>query len=187
MTLKRRDFLRSAMALLGTLVVPRIVRSEVYLDVAQAQELLFPGERLRKVDVSMSRDQKRAVEQASRERVRHLDLQVWRADGGGWFLVDEVIGKHEFITWAIALEPTGAVRGLEVMSYRETYGYEIRIPRWRAQFHGKTVADPVKVDEDIRNISGATLSCVHITDGVRRMLHTYDLVLRPLERQASLR
>ncbi len=35
----------------------------------------------------------------------------------------------------------------------------------------------LKLTEDIQNISGATLSSKHITDGVRRLLATYDLVL----------
>jgi len=29
----------------------------------------------------------------------------------------------------------------------------------------------------IRNISGASLSCRHVTDGVRRLLSTYAIVL----------
>ena len=43
----------------------------------------------------------------------------------------------------------------------------------------------MKIDKDIENISGATLSCVHLTDGVRRILHTYDLVLRALGRDPA--
>ena len=56
----------------------------------------------------------------------------------------------------------------------------MKYPKWRAQFHGKTTAQPVEIDADIKNISGATLSCVHITDGVRRLLHTHALVLKNL-------
>ncbi len=39
------------------------------------------------------------------------------------------------------------------------------------------MAPPLKLTEDIQNISGATLSSKHITDGVRRLLATYELVL----------
>jgi hypothetical protein len=178
---RRRTFLGSAVGLFAALVVPRVVRSEDYLSVEQAQALLFPGQSLRRLAVRLTPEQKKAIEKASGERVRKPELEVWRSADGGWFLVDEVIGKHEFITWAIALDAAGAVLGLEVLSYRETYGYEIRRPEWRAQFHGKTAAAPVKIDEDIQNISGATLSCVHITDGVRRILQTHALVLRGLD------
>ena len=111
-------------------------------------------------------------------RVLHDDQQVWRVSGGGWFIVDEVVGKHEFITYAVGLNANGSVKQIEVMDYRETYGGEIRNENWRAQFVGKTSQSPLKLDRDIKNISGATLSCRHITDGVKRLLAFYDIALK---------
>jgi Na+-translocating ferredoxin:NAD+ oxidoreductase RnfG subunit len=103
-----------------------------------------------------------------------------RKDGAteGWLIVDQVIGKAEAITYALALDAHGAVTRLEVLEYRETHGGEIRLAPWRRQFVGKTSADPVRLDADIRNISGATLSCRHVTDGVRRLLSLYAHVLK---------
>ena len=46
----------------------------------------------------------------------------------------------------------------------------MRLPAWRKQFVGKGAASAIKVGEDIANISGATLSCTHVTDGVRRIV-----------------
>ena len=96
----------------------------------------------------------------------------------GWLLVDQVIGKAEAITYALALDAHGAVTRLEVLEYRETHGGEIRLPAWRKQFVGKTAADPVRLDADIHNISGATLSCRHVTDGVRRLLSLHAHALK---------
>jgi Na+-transporting NADH:ubiquinone oxidoreductase subunit NqrC len=64
------------------------------------------------------------------------------------------------------------------MDYRETYGYEIRNAAWRRQFVGKRHGDSLKLDQDIRNITGATLSCRHITDGVKRLLAFHQVALR---------
>ncbi len=58
------------------------------------------------------------------------------------------------------------------------YGYQIRDPKWRAQFAGKTAQAPLRLDHDIRNISGATLSSRHVTEGVRRLLALYEIALR---------
>ncbi len=103
-----------------------------------------------------------------------VDPRVWKARAGertlGWYIVDEVIGKVELITYGVALEPNGAIRSLDVLAYRESHGDAIRLAAWRAQFTGKRVGDPVRIDADIRNISGATLSCRHVTEGVRRLL-----------------
>jgi Na+-translocating ferredoxin:NAD+ oxidoreductase RnfG subunit len=108
--------------------------------------------------------------------------KIWQARKGdaalGWLIVDQVIGKAEAITYALALDPHGAVRSLEVLEYRETHGSEIRLPAWRKQFVGKATQDPVRLDADIHNISGATLSCRHVTDGVRRLLALHAKALK---------
>jgi len=108
--------------------------------------------------------------------------KIWQArkDGAalGWIIVDQVIGKAEAITYALSLDPQGTVLGVDVLEYRETHGSEIRLAAWRKQFVGKTTHDPVRLDSDIHNISGATLSCRHVTDGVRRLLALHAKALK---------
>jgi FMN-binding domain len=148
-----------------------------YLTVEQAQKLIFPGANFSPADLSLTPAQKSAIEKASHVRLRKPP-KIWRVGGGGWFIVDEVLGKHEFITFALGLTNKGAVKQIEIMDYRESYGYEIRDPKWRAQFVGQTAQAPLKLDQDIRNISGATLSSRHVTEGVRRSLALYEIALR---------
>ena len=69
-------------------------------------------------------------------------------------------------------------QGIEILEYREPYGYEVAAPQWREQFVGKTARDPLKLNHDIQNISGATLSSKHITDGVKRVMHFYQVALK---------
>lgn len=164
--------------LVPCVVAPAGVHATVYLNVEQAKQMIFPGESLQPVAVVLNEEQRRVIEQKSGVRVRQPELRAWKAANGGYLIVDEVLGKHEFITYAVGLTRGGAVRQVEIMEYRETYGYEIRDPAWRAQFAGKTSAAELKLDHDIRNISGATLSCRHITDGVKRILATYDVALK---------
>ena len=84
-----------------------------YLTVEQAQHEFFPeSSGFSKVDIVLTPDQKRAIEKASGARVRVPALSAWRVTTGGapagWFLVDEVLGKHEFITYAVSLDASGA-------------------------------------------------------------------------------
>jgi len=88
----------------------------------------------------------------------------------GRVVVDAVIGKFEQIDYAVALGTDGKVMGIEILTYRESHGSEVRLPAWRNQFVGKGPADPLRVGADIGNISGATLSCSHITEGVHRIV-----------------
>ena len=149
-----------------------------YLSVDQAQRAIFPGKSFTPVPVKLTSVQRKAIEQASGVRVLHDEGQVWRVSGGGWFIVDEVVGKHEFITYAVGLNGDGSVKQIEIMDYRETYGGQIRDQKWRAQFAGKTSKSTLKLDNDIKNISGATLSCRHVTDGVKRLLAFYEIALK---------
>lgn len=59
---------------------------------------------------------------------------------------------------------------MDILEYRETHGYEVRNARWRAQFAGKDAHSELQLGRDVRNIRGATLSCRHVTSGVRRLL-----------------
>jgi hypothetical protein len=144
---------------LAAVCVPAAAHATQYLTVEQARRLLFP-----------------AAERFAPSTLRsgHDEQPLWRALRGdaflGYFIVDEVIGKHELITYAVAIDPMGVVRGVEILDYRESRGGEVRDPRWRAQFVGKGPADPLRLGEDIQNLSGATLSSRHITEGVRRLV-----------------
>jgi Na+-translocating ferredoxin:NAD+ oxidoreductase RnfG subunit len=108
--------------------------------------------------------------------------RVWKAEAGGrvadFFIFDRVVGKHLYIDYAVALTPSGAVHSVEILQYRESYGGEIRSPSWLAQFVGKNSGSSLKINGDIRNIAGATLSSTHITEGVKRVLAAYGNRLR---------
>ncbi len=140
-------------------IIAPAAHASVYLSVEQAQQAIFPGA------VFVPSELTRAA-------------RVWKVTGAGWFIVDQVIGKNELITYAVGINVNGAVRGIEILEYRESHGGEIRTAAWRRQFAGKTAADPVQLDQDIQNISGATLSCRHVTEGVKRLLGLYETTLK---------
>src|SRR5215475_15262511 len=108
--------------------------------------------------------------------------RVWKAEAGGkvagFFIFDRVVGKHLFIDYAVALTPGGSVHSVEILQYRESYGGEIRSPSWLAQFVGKTSGSALRINGDIRNIAGATLSSTHITEGVKRIVAAYGSRVR---------
>lgn len=154
------------------------VYATTYYTTEQAQQAIFAGEKMTPASVTLTDEQARKIEKMTDVNVRHNEIKAWRASSGGWFILDEVVGKHEFITYAIGLNADGSVKQIEIVDYRESYGYEVRNPEWRKQFVGKTTADPLKLNQDVRNISGATLSCRHIADGVKRVLATYAVAIK---------
>ena len=86
----------------------------------------------------------------------------------GYALIDDEPGLHQPITFATRLSPRGVVERLEIVTYREPRGDEVRDPRFRQQFAGKTAQDPMQLHRDIDAVSGATVSSASMAVGVRR-------------------
>jgi Na+-translocating ferredoxin:NAD+ oxidoreductase RnfG subunit len=167
---------RISMLPLAALAVCQPAQALVYMSVEQAQQLMFRGQSLTALPVILSAADIGAIERDSGVKVYPGALRAWKADDG-YFFVDAVVGKHELITYAVALSAEGKVREVEILEYREAYGGEIRSERWRAQFTGRQHGDPVHIGHDIQNISGATMSSEHVTDGIRRLLATYAIAI----------
>jgi hypothetical protein len=106
-----------------------------------------------------------------------IGARAWKvaADGKtvGRYIVDHVIGKHLYIDYAVTLDAGGRIQRVDILQYREAYGGEVRDRSWLNQFVGKTSASTLRVGVDIRNISGATLSCQHLTEGIKRIVSRY--------------
>lgn len=169
-------------ALPATVLVAGTAHAADYLTAEQAQRALIPeAQSFVPYPVTLSAAQMQQIARLSGTAQRTAKPRVWRALRGGaalgWVIVDEVIGKHEYITYAAAISPDGHVIGVEILSYRESRGGQVRDPRWRARFRGKTLADPLRLNQDIPNISGATLSSRSVTDGVKRLLALHAVAL----------
>jgi Na+-translocating ferredoxin:NAD+ oxidoreductase RnfG subunit len=177
--LRRRDVLWGLLSLFA----PRLARAHHYLDFPEAARILFPEAlSFAPAPAELDRAAQKRIKNASGMRVRKGHVECLRARAAdapiGWVYLDEVIGKHEFITYALGVDDRGAVRGVEILDYRETWGGAVREANWRAQFRGRTSADTLRLNQDIQNVSGATLSCRNLTDGVRRLLATHAVLGR---------
>ncbi|MDQ9020339.1 FMN-binding protein [Acinetobacter sichuanensis] len=161
-------------------ISPIVAHSAVYLSAEQAQKLMFPNIALKKIPIHLSEDQLKSLKKSSGIFYPFKADQVYKSSDGGWLVIDQVLGKHEMITYAVALTAKGAVKQVEILEYNESYGGQVRDAAWRQQFVGKMLSSPVALNKDIKNISGATLSSKHVTDGVKRILQFHHLVLATL-------
>jgi Na+-translocating ferredoxin:NAD+ oxidoreductase RnfG subunit len=106
-------------------------------------------------------------------RYTYTQKHVWKSNQGSWLLVDEVVGKHEMITYAVGIHANGQIQGVEILEYNESYGEQIREKKWLQQFKGRDAHQILRFNEDIKNITGATLSSKHVTNGVQRLMVLY--------------
>ena len=164
------------------IAAPSAVIAAEYLSVEQAQQRAFPGaERFEAVALKPTAAQVAAVTARAGPQPRRGHLVVYRALRGGETLghlvVDEVIGRQEFITYAVAIDRDGRLGTPEILAYRETHGSEIRSEAWRRQFAGRHELDALRFRTDIKNIAGATLSSEHVTQGARFALALWQTML----------
>lgn len=134
-------------------------------------------------NLRLSNEQMQQIEKLSGIPTRSVDWRVFTAYRGdellGYVVLDDVIGKFELISYAVALHPNASIKQVEILTYRESHGFEIKSPAWRKQFVDKNAqSGGLKIGEGIANISGATLSCTHVTDGVRRIAAIAQVALK---------
>lgn len=163
-------------------------RAAQYATAEEAAKRSFPeATSFKETTLQLSADEARAVAQVTGLAPRAAPIRAlvaWAGPVGsgssgsekpmGFVVIDAVIGKFEMIDFAVGVAADGKIRNVEILTYRESHGYEVRLPAWRKQFVGKGKSDKLRVDEDINNISGATMSATHVTDGVRRIVATID-------------
>lgn len=154
-----------------------------YLTTEQAQKAIFAeATSFKPVTVQLTLEQMRQIEKLSGLPARSAAWRTFFAYKDdqliGYIVVDGVIGKFELISYAVGLLPDASIKQIEILNYRESHGFEIRNARWRQQFVNKTAAAGLSIGDGIANISGATLSCTHVTDGVRRIAALAQVVLK---------
>ena len=167
-------------AVLETAIAP--AHAVQYATAEEAAKRAFPeATAFKEKELQLTTDEMRALPADAGFAPRAVRLRTLVAQLGdkaiGYVVVDAVIGKFDLIDYAVGVEANGKLRSVEILTYRESHGYEVRLAAWRRQFVGKDKRDKLRVGEDIGNISGATMSATHVTDGVRRIVFAVDALI----------
>lgn len=153
--------------------------AEVFMSEEEAVKLMFPkSERIKKELLKIPAEKKTVIEERIGWKFPEEVFEVYIGETGaqidGYALVQNTIGKHKPMTYMVGVDARGRVSNVELLVYREARGSEVRTERFNVQYEGKTVLDPVRINKDIINISGATMSVRSISAGVKRVLVLVD-------------
>ena len=94
------------------------------------------------------------------------------ADGrrlGAAVVADEQ-GKYRPITFMAGVDTALRIVDVRVLVYRESRGGEVRHTRFLKQYRRKSLQNPLRINRDIVNITGATISVNALNAGVRKTL-----------------
>lgn len=153
--------------------------AEVFMSEEDGIKIMFPkSERVRKDVIKLSPEKKTQIEERIGWKFPEQSFEVYIGETGtqidGYALVQHTIGKHKPMTYMVGIDGKGQVSDVELLVFRESRGSEIRQKRFNAQYEGKTVNDPVRINKDIINISGATMSVRSMSAGIKRVLVLVD-------------
>ena len=135
---------------------------EIYFTEEEAAKVMFPNsETIRKEILPLTPAQKIFVQQTIGWKFPETSFTVYIGETkgkiDGYAMVQNTIGKHRPITYMVGTDASGICNNFEVLVYREARGNEIATPRFNYQYHGKDLFDPIRINRDILNITGATM------------------------------
>jgi Na+-translocating ferredoxin:NAD+ oxidoreductase RnfG subunit len=153
--------------------------AEAFMSEEEGVKIMLPkSERIRKDVIKLSPEKKAHIEERIGWKFPEQSFEVYIGETGtqidGYALVQNTIGKHKPMTYMVGIDNKGQVSDVELLVFRESRGSEIRQKRFNAQYEGKTVNDPVRINKDIINISGATMSVRSMSAGIKRVLVLVD-------------
>ena len=153
--------------------------AQVRLTREQALDLYFPGATVERRTSFLTDAQVSGIEERGRAKVESRVLTYYTARNSAG-----VVGTAFFetktvrtmpATFVVVIAPDTTVTAVEILAFHEPEDYSPTKP-WLKQFTGKSPEDDLFLKRGIRVIAGATLTAQALTDAVRRLLATYEIV-----------
>lgn len=152
----------------------------VLITVEEALELIFPGATADRQTLFLSDQQREEIARLSGSEVKSSLATRFEATGDagavlGWAYLDTHPVRTLPETLMIVLDANGAVKRVEVVTFREPIEY---MPRegWYGQYEGRKLDDDLALKRGIRSVTGATLTARATTESVRRILALHRVV-----------
>ena len=148
---------------------------QTYLTEEQALDLVFPEcDEIVADEFIMTPEEKSSLENLLSRRLYEDGFRTYigKRDGSiqGYAIITEEIGKFHPFTFVVGVDMEGEITNIAVLVYRESRGGEIARKRFLYQFLGKSFKNPIRINKDIINITGATMSVQYVCAGVRKVL-----------------
>ncbi len=142
----------------------------------EAQRRLYPGQTLTPADFKLTTEQFTRLKSDYKVPALRPSFKAWRTADGSWLFLDQVYGLNDIVTYLVAINPAGKIHGIEVLTCAEGFCDSPFTPEWRAQL-AQQVVGKWSVAEAAPIVSGATYSCTHVIEGVKKMLAIHALLL----------
>ena len=153
--------------------------SQVYLTEEQAlREVFLHCDEILFNVVPLTKEEKSQLQNKLRRKIYEdffvVYMGIKSGEVTGYAIITEEIGKFHPYTFVVSVDLMGEIDKIAILVYRESRGSEIAKKRFLYQFKGKSLKNKIRINRDIINISGATMSVVTMCKGVKKILAVID-------------
>ncbi len=153
---------------LALLATPMVSQAFDLQSLQDGQQKLFPGRKLTPADFKLTPAQFSLLKSEYRVPAMRPAVKAWQVEGGGWLFLDQVWGLNDVVSYLVAVADSGKLLGIEVLVCADGY-CDLYTRDWRGQLVGLTHGK-WQPTEAVTLVSGATLSCTHVAEGVKKVL-----------------
>jgi len=152
---------------------------EEFMTEEEAVKAILPkSQRVHKELIRLTPEKKELIEQRIGWKFPEESFELYIGETGdkidGYAMIHNTIGKYKHMTYMVGVDPNGTCTDVELLVFRDAKGSEVGKKRFNSQYEGRTVSDPIRINKDIINISGATMSVRSMSAGVKRVLVLVD-------------
>jgi len=152
---------------------------EEFMTEEEAVKTILPkSQRVHKEMIRLTPEKKELIEQRIGWKFPEESFELYIGETGdkidGYAMIHNTIGKYKHMTYMVGVDPNGTCTDVELLVFRDAKGSEVGKKRFNSQYDGRTVSDPIRINKDIINISGATMSVRSMSAGVKRVLVLVD-------------
>jgi hypothetical protein len=152
---------------------------EEFMTEEEAVKAILPkSQRVHKELIRLTPEKKELIEQRIGWKFPEESFELYIGETGdkidGYAMIHNTIGKYKHMTYMVGVDQKGACTDVELLVFRDAKGSEVGKKRFNSQYDGLTVSDPIRINKDIINISGATMSVRSMSAGVKRVLVLVD-------------
>ena len=165
---------------MGWLICSPVLSAQIRMTKDDALKHYFPGASIERRTAFLTAEQVEAIQTRANARVESRVLTYYVAHddtsivGTAFFETQTV--RTMPATYVTVINPDTTLRLVEILGFFEPEDY--LPPRgWLAQFNGVQPDDDLYLKRGIRNIAGATMTAQTLTDGIRRLRATYEIVV----------
>lgn len=161
---------------------PALSEAKVFYAKDEALKIAFPDADQVEMRTFILRDTEvQKAEQLARTRIESKLFTFYIGKRGGRVIGYAAIDAHTVRTlpetFMVVLSPEGSVKTTLILAFHEPPEY-LASERWLKQFQDKKLSPELGVGRDIAGIAGSTLTSQAMTQGVRKILALFEILVK---------